>query len=366
MIILVSAYSPPDYSGAGRRVFNFYSYLKENNIDCILITNSRNDKAFIVNRLENRKIGRLLDFFYIFLQLLKWGAKKDFSKINQKTVLLVGVSFLTNASAIYFRLFGFKVTTQVTLMGSDDFFSKPGKDRFGVKYFLKKIQYNLSHTITCVSPELYEISKSLKKKVSIIPNPVMNRFKIIGENKNSLIIDFDVLSVGEISFRKGHDLIFRIIDEIHRNHREFKFALVGPINKKDKDELMKLFNSLPNINTENVLFIGYKENIDEFYERSKLFLLPTRKEGFPNVFIEAMASGLPVVALKIPYTTDFIFTEEYNTILNEENAINFSEMILKLIYDFEFFERIKNIGLIRSREFQEEIIFNQYLKMLCK
>ena len=64
----------------------------------------------------------------------------------------------------------------------------------------------------------------------------------------------------------------------------------GPLQEEIKDKVDKL-----NISN-NVLFLGQKDNINDYYQGMDIFLFPSLYEGLGMVFIEAQSSGLPSIA----------------------------------------------------------------------
>src|SRR5207244_6925671 len=57
---------------------------------------------------------------------------------------------------------------------------------------------------------------------------------------------------------------------------------------------------------DRVLFVERADPIAPYYQAADVFVMPSRREGLPNVLLEAMASGLPSVASRLPGVTDWV------------------------------------------------------------
>lgn len=87
-----------------------------------------------------------------------------------------------------------------------------------------------------------------------------------------------------------------------------KIILVGPPGTKDEDK--KYFEELERdyLKRSNVEYVGYKppEEINRYYNKAKVMLFPSQSEGMPLSILEAMSTGLPVVASAVGGVPDII------------------------------------------------------------
>ena len=143
----------------------------------------------------------------------------------------------------------------------------------------------------------------------------------IKKEKNKFIL----LTVARIHPRKGHDMIIKAISKM-KDHlkNNIIYNIVGPtVNKPYKDLLIKLIQK----EKINVNFLGEidEENLPKFYNEADLFILTSIKyknsiEGFGLVFLEAFASGTPVIATNTGGVSDVV-KNNINGILLEKNTI---------------------------------------------
>ena len=98
-----------------------------------------------------------------------------------------------------------------------------------------------------------------------------------------------LLYVGRVSPEKDLNVLIRAVELLNDEQVAYKLLIVGdgPSRK-----------SLQEQNLKNIIFTGYKSGrlLQEIYASADIFVFPSRTETFGNVILEAMASGLPVVA----------------------------------------------------------------------
>jgi glycosyltransferase involved in cell wall biosynthesis len=116
------------------------------------------------------------------------------------------------------------------------------------------------------------------------------------------------LYVGHITKTKGCDLIL----EVAQLMPHITFTMVGFVSEEIK-QLDK---------PDNLVFVGEvsKEQVVDCMNQADMFIFPTLSEGFPNVVMEAMACGLPIVATGVGAIPDMI--EDKGGIIIEVGDIN--------------------------------------------
>lgn len=108
-----------------------------------------------------------------------------------------------------------------------------------------------------------------------------------------------ILGVGSLKEQKGFDLLLNAAADFLHKYPEWNLVIVG--EEKDEDGsrgLKEKFKEVIKINrlTDQILMPGRVGNIGAWYERADIFVLSSRYEGFPNVLLEAMASGCACVS----------------------------------------------------------------------
>ncbi len=196
-------------------------------------------------------------------------------------------------------------------------------------------------------------------RIEIIPNGVDTvRFSPVTETavpnpiRQSLQIDATapvLLYVGAIEPRKGSDLLFAAWAKLAPEFPSAHLVLVGPRLDQSDPALAPFGQRLEALleasgTRERVHFVGRVDNVEAYLQAATLFVFPSRREGLPNVVMEAMASGLPVV------TTPFIGLsaelgqagEQY--LLAEHDAGHLYERIRQVLLDATWREQLGRNG----------------------
>jgi GalNAc-alpha-(1->4)-GalNAc-alpha-(1->3)-diNAcBac-PP-undecaprenol alpha-1,4-N-acetyl-D-galactosaminyltransferase len=125
--------------------------------------------------------------------------------------------------------------------------------------------------------------------IKVIGNPIRRIDEKQGVPKENI-----VLTVGRLIPSKNHA---RLIESfVHLNKPDWKLVIIGgnALKMNIIEDLKALISILGA--EENVILTGSIQDVDFYYKRSKIFVLTSQSEGFPNVIGEAMSAGLPVVA----------------------------------------------------------------------
>ena len=152
-----------------------------------------------------------------------------------------------------------------------------------MKFILKK--FNRIHTITIRDQQFLHSIFGLKN-VFFIPNSFRIK-EVFNQNRETKDDTLHILFVGELSQRKGIDILTTII-ETSSNDFTFHIAGNGPHEEVIK-ELGETYR--------NCTYYGFlqKPELMKLYSKVDVLLLPARAEGFPLVFHEALKAGLPIV-----------------------------------------------------------------------
>jgi glycosyltransferase involved in cell wall biosynthesis len=146
-----------------------------------------------------------------------------------------------------------------------------------------------------------------------------------------------VLTLGRLDERKGFDLYVRAASEIAKNKTipEGSFVLsAGDGSPQEEEEHQKLTHLIDTLSLEATFIwlpVLPEETIPSYYGAADVFVLPSRYEPFGIVMLEAMASGVPVVATSNGGPAKVIDHGIDGLLGNPENPHEFAELIASLI-----------------------------------
>ena len=238
---------------------------------------------------------------------------------------------------------GFVGTMAASLRGLPSIVSVRGndleKDIFSCKEF-SFIEWTLKkcNVITCVSAQLAEIASlfTCKDKIKVIHNSVDSEFfrKLPRDKKmeNLFVPEAPVIGfIGEGKIKKGIFMLLKAF-EIILDKTDVHLLMIGNI-RKEMGDLIKFFKE-KNKKLERFLHVFppvLPENMIKFYNLMDLLVIPSLRDGMPNVLLEAMACEVPVVATNAGAMPEVIIDGETGLMVNPGDFKNLSAEILRLI-----------------------------------
>jgi glycosyltransferase involved in cell wall biosynthesis len=171
-----------------------------------------------------------------------------------------------------------------------------------------------------------DLRQRMAAKVFYTPNGVGVSDKVLDLRAKFRIgrHEIIVLYVGSLIERKGADLLAKTAKAATERNCYVKFLVIGPGSPAEfgLDQLL------------NVLCIGGipPDQALAAYRCCDIFVLPSRSEGRPNALLEAMASGLPSVATRIPGVLE-VLTEESGILVDVGDSDSLTEAICALAKD---------------------------------
>jgi glycosyltransferase involved in cell wall biosynthesis len=264
--------------------------------------------------------------------------------------------------ALFAKLF-FKIPYVVSLRGGDVPGFRPydfGTYHKVIAPLLRLIWRNAS-AIVANSDGLRKLALSFDDRfpISIIPNGVdLERFT------SPLLRSWDpprLLFVGRIVHQKGLDLLLSALSEL--KDLPWEMTIVG-----DGPQREPLREAAANFGLEQrIHFASWRRGADleAEYGRANLFVFPSRHEGMPNVVLEAMACGLPVIATRIPGNEELVSAGVTGELVPPEDSSAMKGALERLLPDAQLRQ---NMGSAARKRVEEKYDWantaRQYLSLL--
>ena len=120
-----------------------------------------------------------------------------------------------------------------------------------------------------------------------------------------------IVTVGRLTYQKGIDYLAKIAVSVLKEHRDWKWLILGDGEERNILEQAILENGLE----EKLILKGTVDNVEWYLNRAKLFVLTSRYEGFGMCLLEALQMKLPCVSFDIKIGPSEIIDNHQNGIL---------------------------------------------------
>lgn len=258
--------------------------------------------------------------------------------------------------------------------------TKTGLRRFTIKTVDRVIAAMASHLLVdspsqrdfLINEGVFLKQKSFVLGDGSITGVDVHRFRQNPQSRTDVRIELDLdpddvvlLFVGRLQVDKGVlDLAdaFKLL-KIEQNERRVALVFVGP----DEQHLEEQIRTRAGAGRSDTRFVGMSPYPEKYMAAADIFCLPSYREGFGMVAIEAAASGLPVVASRIYGITDAVSDEVTGYLHEVRNPIDIKDKLLPLIDDSVLRARIGLAGANRSKElFSKERLTSALLSFYCE
>ena len=147
-----------------------------------------------------------------------------------------------------------------------------------------------------------------------------------------------LLSVGRLSHEKGHTDLVRAFPKIRElvGHSPLRLVLVGEGPERPRIEELCRSLSLSDV----VTLAGQQDDINPYYGIADVFLLPSHSEGCPNVLLEAMAAGVPVVATAVGGIPEIVTSGRDGVLVKRNDWVGLACATAELLKDRRLCDRL--------------------------
>ena len=221
-------------------------------------------------------------------------------------------------------------------------------------------RYERAGAVVAISNPIAQRMRSYSRKLNLVVIPdclrplahdVQRAKKLRDAEQGKLIVGH----VGSLQDAvKGQSLILDAARAMSCSHPQVVFWLIG--DGPDQHSLKRLAQDL-----DNVRFLGWADQVGDYYAAMDLFVFPSRKEGLGSALLEAMSFSLPVVAARVGGIPDLVSHEENGLLVDAGDAQALAAALIKLAGAPELRQRMGAAGSQRAAGFSPQRRAERYL-----
>src|SRR5262245_45236645 len=147
-------------------------------------------------------------------------------------------------------------------------------------------------------------------------------------------------AMGRLSDEKGFDILIDAVDRLLNEGRDISLWIAGEGGERER--LQKLVDERGR--AQRIRLLGHVEDTQSFYESLDLFALSSRREGLPNVLLEAMALEVPVVATRVAGVPTLVQDSVNGLLVEPGDIAALANGIRQLLTDATIRGRFADVG----------------------
>ena len=169
-----------------------------------------------------------------------------------------------------------------------------------------------------------------------------------------------VIGIGRFAEEKGWDRLLDAFAIVHEKHPQWSLRLLGdgPLRERLQSQIDALQL------TDHVDLPGWVHPVGSELSAASLFVLPSHYEGFPSALLEAMACGVPSIALETQSGSRAIIEHEKNGLLVQADVSSLAQAMDSLITDSALRQQLATAGPAVIQRFSWQSMVDEYERIL--
>lgn len=253
------------------------------------------------------------------------------------------------------------IARNITILSFSNRYSWNIWHKYIVKFVVKRLYHRVDKIIAQGQGMKHDLINNYKvddNKVVVINNPVAPKIERLsardwGNDKKRN----EILYVGRLERIKGLNNLIKAFHIAHKLNGSLMLRIIGDgtlknelINETKKMELMN-----------NVIFHGYEESVEKYYLQAKATVLTSLYEGFPNVLIESIMLGTPVIAFDCPCGPREIIRNGVNGILVRNQDVQELAGAFVRVINMDI---PKEVIIKTAEPYRSNVIIKQYINLI--
>jgi len=210
-----------------------------------------------------------------------------------------------------------------------------------------------------IQTEILSIGGISDEKVRVIPNGVnLEDFSKVEGVKLGFPY---ILAMGRMVPQKGFDHLIHAFEKVSREQPDLRLLFAGEgVNRRDYEQLVTSLGL-----QERIQFLGLVQGSQKiaFMKGAEFFVCPSRFEPFGIVVLEALASGIPVVAHRVGGIVDIIDEGVQGVLVDPSSREELAKAILELHTNVERRDTMSKAALIKAQSYDWSTVNEQYLDL---
>ncbi|KAF7769383.1 hypothetical protein PUND_a0498 [Pseudoalteromonas undina] len=351
--------------GAEGVCVNIANGLSELGWDVTLVVLNMNSSVY------HKRINKRVNFITLGVDHARYALFPIYKFIkNTQTTKLVAFSYDITILLVLIRMFSplnyFIFTRNMNSLTQKLNDSSKGVRSRLLKFLISKLYSKADHVVNqckAMESDLLSVFPELDKKTSVIYNAVNQKIERAAKNYNFQGVHKKeyLLCVGRLEKQKAFHNAIEVFRKISHSYPNMELKIIG-VGSLEAD-LKKHADFLGII--DKVEFVGFTENTISYYLHARATLLTSLYEGFPNVLVESITLGTPIVAFDCSSGPSEIVIPHCNGILVEnQNLDAFAQAINVLLSD----NNLQDPKVIKktSNSFSNKTILTDWERLLIK
>ncbi|GAA4937544.1 N-acetylgalactosamine-N,N'-diacetylbacillosaminyl -diphospho-undecaprenol 4-alpha-N-acetylgalactosaminyltransferase [Algibacter agarivorans] len=364
--------------GAERAVSHLLAYCFDNKIEVHLFLMNPTIKYEIPSEIEIHHIEKSSPNENGIIKTLKipFLAYK-YSKLLKQLKITHSLSFLTRPSFINIissklTRYNYKVITNERAFPSLQYSYPSFQSSFNkrmIRLLYKKSDVVISNSHGNAN-DLIENFSVPTDKIKVVNNPIdLDKIdKIEGLDNFFDNKKFNLVTLGRLDIGKNHSMLLNAMSELNNPILRLYIFGVGNMKKELESQIKELKLE------EQVILAGFDPNPYKYLKKADLFIFGSNHEGFPNVLLEAMSCGLPILTtncqsgpseiMELETVENDLMKTDYGILVPIKNAKLMAKGINYFLSNKTYLDSCKTSVLKRAEDFRKNKILKEYIDVI--
>ena len=247
------------------------------------------------------------------------------------------------------------VNTKIVFCDHENLF---GRDKKSI--FFRKIACKISNKVVVLTKQTLN---DYKNKFNIKDDKISQIYNFIDcvKFENCDLNSKKIISVGRISSEKGFDMAVEVASDVFSKHPDWQWHIYG-----DGPAMNEIKSKIKEYGLEdNFVMKGADSSVRNKYKNYSICVLPSYREGFAVVLLEAKINSMPVVSFDCNSGPGEIINDEMDGYLIPcYNKKNMAEKICNLIENFDLRKSFSSHAKDNLEKFSKDKIVSQWVSLI--